>query len=466
MPDIVPSLAAVVGTDHVLTDGLDAYAVDWRRKFRGRPLAVVRPASVAEVAGCIRTCRDHRVSVVPQGGNTGLAAGATPDMSGRQIVLSLSRMNRVRSIDRTSMTIEVEAGCPLAVAQQHADEVGRIIPLRLASEGTAQIGGLVATNAGGINVLRYGSTRHFTLGVEAVLADGTIVDALRHLRKDNAGYDWKQLLVGSEGTLGIVTAAVLRLMPMPRYTVTALLSVPGPADAVKILEALQTELGEAISAFEFMSSGSVDLVRRHRGHDVPIALARWYLLVELTSNISGLAADTQEALAAVLDSGLAIDCVLASSRQQASELWNIRESITESEQLAGGSIKHDVSVPTASLPAFLDQAVAAVEKSFPSAICSLFGHLGDGNIHFNVVAPEPAEPINRIVHDLIVYHGGSISAEHGIGAYRVDELVRCKPAAELDLMSRIKRSFDPYDILNPGKVIAASDPETGRPGRL
>ncbi|WP_293868628.1 FAD-binding oxidoreductase [uncultured Alsobacter sp.] len=454
---LLDDLRTALGETAVVTnpDDRQPYERDWRHTVKGRALCVVKPRTTAEVATVMRLAARDNVSVVPQGGNTGMAAGAVPDGSGTQIVLSLSRMNAIRHIDPVGMTIEVEAGCILKTAQDAAEAQGRMLPVSLAAEGSAQIGGIVSTNAGGINVLRYGMTRQLVLGLEVVLADGTVVDGLRHLRKDNAGYDWKHLFVGSEGTLGIVTAAVLRIMPRPKSVVTALLSVGSAEQALLLLKSMQDELGDVINAFELISGFSLELVDKHFGLKAPIDAGDWFVLLEASSSLPGLRDAVEGALMTALEGGTAIDGVIAESQAQAQQIWALRERITEAELKEGRSAKHDVSVPIPALPAFLAEAREALETKAPGTRLNAFGHAGDGNVHFNVLLPEGQDvgEVNRLVHDIVAAHRGSISAEHGIGSYRVAELVRYRSAEELELSRLIRRSLDPRGLLNPGKVI-------------
>ncbi len=434
------------------------FLVDWRGIFRGQALAVVRPRGAMEVASVVRLCAEHGVAVVPQGGNTSLAGGAVPAGEAPQIVISLSRMNAIRQLDRVGMTIEVEAGCILQAAQDAARAVDRLLPISLAAEGSAHIGGIVATNAGGVNVLRYGMARQLVLGLEVVLADGTLVEGLRHLRKDNAGYDWKQLFIGSEGTLGVITAAVLRLTPAPRNSVTVLLAVPDPDAALDLLARAQDTIGDQISAFELISALSLDLVARHSALTQPLATSPWYVLIQADSSLSGLQDAVEEMLGAAIEAGEATDGVVAASSGQARQLWALREHVTEAEQRHGPSVKHDVSVPIPAIPAFLAEAEAAVVSRHEGASVSMFGHAGDGNIHVNVLiaAGTSAEAVNRTVHDVVVRHGGSISAEHGIGQYRTSELVRCRSHSEMAVMSKIKNAFEIGAKLNPEKIFTVT----------
>ncbi|ACL60026.1 FAD-binding oxidoreductase [Methylobacterium nodulans] len=456
--DLVARLAARLGPGGLLTEESDIapFAIDWRRLFPGRPACVARPASTAEVADVVRICREAGAALVPQGGNTGLAGGAVPDASGTQVVLSLMRMNAIRAVDPVGLTLTAEAGCVLKAAQDAAADVNRLLPVSFAAEGSAMVGGVIATNAGGLNVVRYGMTRGNVLGLEVVLGDGTVVDGLRALCKDNAGYDWKQLFIGSEGTLGIVTAAVLRLTARPRHVATALLAVPDPQAALRLFTLAQDELGDAIQAFELISGLSLDLVARHGGLRNPLGPAGWYLLVEAASSLPSLREAAEGVLATALEQGDAVDGVLAESSQQAAGLWALREGITEAEAKEGRGVKHDVSVPITAIPAFLEAAGRALAADLPGARANAFGHMGDGNIHYNVLAApgQTSEAINQLVHGVVEDFGGSISAEHGIGQYRVTELVRHRRPGEIALARRIKAALDPDGLLNPGKVLA------------
>ena len=462
MSALLSALQQALGPKGVLTDPFDveAYAIDWRKLFPGKPLAVVRPANAAEVAAVVNLCRQYKTPLVPQGGNTGLAGGAVPDGSGTEIVLSLSRLNQLRSVDPIGMTLEVEAGVVLQKAQEAAGAVGRLLPISLAAEGSATIGGVIATNAGGVNVLRYGMTRALVLGLEVVLPDGTIVNGLRRLRKDNAGYDWKQIFIGTEGTLGIITAAVLRLLPRPTHTVTALVSVADPQAALDFLVCAQDELGDTISAFELVSGFSLGLVEKHFGIQCPIAPSDWYVLVEAGATLSGLRQSVENALEQALEQGFATDGVIAESVKQAADLWLLRERITESEAKECKSVKHDVSVPIPSIPEFLHAAGQALAHAAPGVVINCFGHLGDGNLHYNVlIADHDPEHINHVVHDVVMRMGGSISAEHGIGQYRVAELESRRQECELNLSRRIKTAIDPLNLMNPGKVLSRQTPQ-------
>ena len=458
MTDLLAALQAQLGPQGVLSDPADwaGYAIDWRKLFPGTPYAVVRPATVEEVAKTVSLCQVHHTPIVPQGGNTGLAGGAVPDASGRAVVLSLSRMNRLRQVDPVGMTLEAEAGVVLKTAQEAAHAVNRLLPISLAAEGSATIGGVIATNAGGINVLRYGMTRAMVLGLEVVLPDGTLVNGLRRLRKDNAGYDWKQIFIGSEGTLGIVTAAVLRLLPRPTQTVTALVAVRDPQSALDFLVSSQNQCGDTLSAFELMSGFSMQLVARHFGLSCPVGESEWYVLIEAGASLSGLREAFESALAHGLEQGCVTDGVIAESGRQAEQMWLLRERITEAEALAGKSVKHDVSVPIPAIPDFLQAAEQALAAQGVRINC--FGHLGDGNLHYNIlIADHDPAHINQIVHDVVTDMGGSISAEHGIGQYRVEELALRKSAQEMALSRRLKSALDPQDLMNPGKVFVSRE---------
>ena len=432
---------------------------DWRGLFQGPALCVASPSSTGEVAAVVRAARAHGVAIVPQGGNTGLAGGATP-MAGRpQLVLHLGRMRRIRRIDRVGMTLEAEAGCVLQAAKSAAEEQGRLLPISFAAEGSATVGGMIATNAGGINALRYGTVRQQVLGLEAVMADGSVLRGLGGLRKDNSGYDWKHWLIGSEGTLGIVTAAVLRLSPLPTQRHVAFAGVRSPAAALQLLERLQDTMGNALSAFELMSGASIARVLQHQGGRLPLEQgADWYVLLELADQACAqLAEPLQSLLCEAMEAGEVVDAALADSLEQARQFWSLRENITEAERHAGRSLKHDVAVAVSDVPAFIEGATQALAALHPELSVNAFGHLGDGNVHFNVLLPPAlealAEQIHRRVHDTVATFGGSIAAEHGIGQYRVAELERLKSPAELAWMARVKKALDPDQLMNPGKTL-------------
>ena len=464
---VIERLQHIVGADHVLTRDadLEPYVVDWRGRYHGIARAVVRPASTDEVARVVRACADAGVPIVAQGGNTGMCGAATPDRSGHEIVLSLSRMRTIRAIDAANATITVEAGVTLADVQEAARNAGMLFPLSLASEGSCTIGGNLSTNAGGTAVLRYGNARELVLGVEVVLADGRILEGLRGLRKDNTGYDLKQLFVGSEGTLGIVTAAVLKLFPAPKRRVTALAAVADVAHAVELLRAMKNALGDRLTGFELISAFALRLSRKHHpGSPDPLPGHPWYVLLQIddSSADTALADVVETALAHAAEEGLIADATIAQSQDQADRLWSLRENISEAQRREGQNVKHDISLPISAIAAFMRAAEDAIVAAFPGARVVAFGHLGDGNLHYNVAAPEGADSrqflantpaINRIVHDRVAASGGSISAEHGIGVLKREELAHYKDALELELMRRIKSALDPQGLLNPGKVL-------------
>ncbi len=435
---------------------------EWRSKYKGRSALLLKPATTAEVSAILAICNETGTPIVPQGGNTGLVGGQIP-FDG-EVLLSLSRLNKVRALDAAAHTISVEAGVILAAVQTAADEAGLLFPLSLAAEGSATIGGNLSTNAGGVAVLRYGMARDLVLGLEVVLADGRVLGHMTGLRKDNTGYDLKQLFIGAEGTLGVITAAVLKLFPRPEARATAFVAVPSPAAAVALLARLQAATGGLVAAFEIMPRLGIELVLAHMpgARDPLAAPSPWYVLVEATSAAQfDLHAVFETALASA-GTDIVTDAVLAASDSQRAAFWALRETMSEAQKREGASIKHDISVPVGAIPAFLAKATEAVLAALPGARAVSFGHIGDGNIHFNFSAPKGGdaeaflarwEYVQRIVHDIVHDFGGSISAEHGIGVQKRDELARYKSAVEMDLMRALKRSFDPNNILNPGKVI-------------
>jgi FAD/FMN-containing dehydrogenase len=449
---VLSQLGDIVGAANVLTDPQDTrpYFTDWRRQYSAVAECVVRPGSTAEVARVVALCAEHDIGVIPQGGNTGLCGGSVPTGARREIVLMLGRMTRIRALDPLNDTITVEAGCVLADVQRAAEEAGRLFPLSLAAEGSCQIGGNLSTNAGGVGVLRYGNAREQVLGLEVVLPDGRVWDGLRALRKDNTGYDLKQIFLGAEGTLGVITAAVLRLYPRPSASATAWIGLASPAAAVELLALLHERLGERISAFELVSRNCLEAVLAHvPGTRDPLAQQHaWYVLAEFADSLSFQ--ELNERVAHALGER---DAVLAQSEEQARALWRLRESIPEAQF---ANVKHDVSVPVSKTPELIDRAGRRLAARFPQARIYAFGHVGDGNIHFNV-GPEAliAEraAVNRIVYDEVAALGGSISAEHGIGQLKRDELLAHKPALEMELMRLIKRSLDPKGLMNPGKLL-------------
>lgn len=466
--DALDQIRAVVGPRGWTADPAEMapFLAEERGLYRGKARMVVRPASTQEVADVVRICAESGIAIVPQGGNTGLVGGGVPHDHGAEIVLSLSRMNRVRALDPLNYAITVEAGCVLANIQKAADEADRLFPLSLGAEGTCQIGGNLSTNAGGIAVLRYGMARDLVLGLEVVLPSGEIWDGLTGLRKDNTGYDLKQLFVGAEGTLGIITAAVLKLFPRPGSIETAFVAVPDPDAAIALLSRMRAGTGDAVTAFELISRRALEMVLKHiPGTSNPLAeLHPWHVLIETSSGATGggLKASLEQVLGAAMEDGLVHDAVLAASGDQAKALWRLRESITEAQKPEGGSIKHDVSVPVSQVPTFIARATAACEERLPGIRIVAFGHAGDGNIHFNMSQPVGADraaylarwaEFNRIVHDIVAELGGSISAEHGIGRLKREELLHYKSPVAIELMRTLKRTLDPKNILNPGKVV-------------
>jgi FAD/FMN-containing dehydrogenase len=452
-------LGDIVGAAHVLTRDEDtrAYFTDWRRQYSGRAEAVARPGTTAEVAAVVRLCAREGIAVVPQGGNTGLCGGSVPTGQRREIVLSLSRLRRIRELDALNDTITVEAGCVLADVQRAAAEAGRLFPVSLAAEGSCQIGGNLSTNAGGVNVLRYGSTRDQVLGLEVVMPDGRVWHGLRGLRKDNTGYDLKQLFIGAEGTLGVITAAVLRLHPRPSATVTAWLAIEQPRAAVTLLGLLHERLGDRLSAFELLSHSCLEAVLAHApAARAPLPRSHpWYLLVEIAdSGAQALLAERVErALAECAERGALIDAVLSQSGEQAQALWRIRETIPEAQFT---NVKHDVAVPVSRTPELIEMTTTRLREHFPQAEVYAFGHVGDGNIHYNVGPPAlvaERAAVNRIVYGVVAELGGSISAEHGLGQLKREEIRGHKDALELELMLRVKQALDPQGLMNPGKVL-------------
>jgi FAD/FMN-containing dehydrogenase len=439
------------------------HLIEWRGRYKGHSRLLLKPKSTQEVSRILSICNETRTAVVPQGGNTGLVGGQIP-LEG-EILLSLTRMSTVRSLDTDGMSAVVEAGVVLADFRRVVEEAGAWFPLSLAAEGTATLGGNLSTNAGGVNVLRYGSARQLALGLEVVLADGRVLDLLRTLHKDNTGYDLKQIFIGAEGTLGVITAAALRLFSAPQARATAWIAVPEPAAAIGLLRELQAACGGLLSAFELIPRIGVELVLAHipRTLDPLRTPSPWYVLAEAGGGAAIPLSDIFEAtLATAIQSRLATDATIAANEVQRGALWRLRESLSEAQKCEGASLKHDVSVPIQAIPDFLAQGCAAVEALVPGARPVAFGHLGDGNIHFNFSAPKNGDgatvlarrdEIARVIHDLVHSFGGSISAEHGLGIARRDEIPRYKSAVELELMQTLKRTLDPNNILNPGKVV-------------
>ncbi len=468
--EAIERLKAAVGSAGYLDDPADIapYCRSWRDNWVGRVPLVLRPQSTQEVAAIVLICAEHGIAIVPQGGNTGLTGAAQPHEDMSEVIVSTSRLKRIRAIDTVNDTITVEAGVVLKEIQSAADRADRLFPLSLGAEGSCQIGGNISTNAGGVQVLRYGNMRNLVLGLEVVLPDGSIWNGLRGLRKDNTGYDMKQLFIGAEGTLGIVTAAVLRLFPKPTASETAWIAVESPAAAVALLGLVRARMGEAISAFELIRRSLIDfLLAGVPGHEDPMRTVHpWYVLMDVTNQgpPGSLHGPLAEALAAAQEAGLVRDASIAASGTQAAKLWKMRESLPEAVISAGGAIPHDISVPLSRIPEFIERADAAVAAAYPGIRHCAFGHVGDGNMHYNPVRPvdwdtprfrAERERINRIVHDIVVDLGGSISAEHGIGRARLAELEHYKEPAELAMMRAVKRALDPKGIMNPGKVVRA-----------
>ncbi len=465
-------LAAIVGAAHVLHDGdLSAWEQDWRKRVRGRALAVVRPGSTAEVAAVVRACARVGTALVPQGGNTGLVVGGIPDGTGKQVVLSLGRMNRIRAIDADNLTVTVEAGCILEALQDAAREAGLLFPLSLAAEGSCTIGGNLATNAGGTQVLRYGNARDLCLGLEVVTSAGEVWDGLSGLRKDNTGYDLRDLFVGSEGTLGVITAATLKLFPQPATTLTAWAVAPSMDSAVRLLTLARGRLGAGLTGFEVMGHFALSLVTRHLPQlRVPFTdgtqpATGFGVLLELedTESEAHARARLEALLAAALEDGCAIDAVVAASVAQAHALWHVREGIPLAQAQEGLNIKHDISVPISRIPAFCAETDALLAQAIEGVRLVNFGHLGDGNLHYNVQAPEGGDPaaflreqearINTLVYQQVARFGGSISAEHGIGSLKADTLPAYKSPVALGLMRAIKQALDPRGLMNPGRIL-------------
>jgi FAD/FMN-containing dehydrogenase len=460
-------LRDAVGEAHVLTQGdLSAWEQDWRKRWRGKALAVVRPGSTDEVAAVVRACAAHGTALVPQGGNTGLVGGGVPDASGTQVLLSLTRLNRIRELDRANLTLTVEAGCVLQTVQQAADDAGLLFPLSLAAEGSCTIGGNLATNAGGTQVLHYGNARALCLGLEVVTASGDVWHGLSGLRKDNTGYDLRDLFIGSEGTLGIITTATLALHAKPAATMTAMASCATLADCVALLGLAQQQLAAGLTGFEAMNAFSLSLVAKHMPQlRQPLPAAPWTVLLELSDNESETHARErfEGVLGQALERGIIGDAAIAESVAQSHTMWHLRESIPLAQAEEGLNIKHDIALPVSRIPAFCAEAEAALSRAAPGMRLVNFGHLGDGNLHFNVQAPEGVDAatflrereheINSIVYAAVAEHGGSFSAEHGVGVLKREEMVQFKDATALALMRSIKQALDPLGLMNPGRVL-------------
>jgi len=461
-------LRDIVGPEGYLEQPVDIapYVIDHRKLYRGATPLVLRPASTQQVADILAHCYANDIPVVPAGGNTGYCGGATPSDDNSQVVLSLGRMRKIRHLDALNYTMTVEAGCVLAELQAAAEQADRYFPLSLGSEGSCQIGGNLSTNAGGTAVVRYGMARNLVLGVEAVLPDGRILDNLKALRKDNTGYDLRDLFIGAEGTLGIITAATLKLFPQPKTVVTAIVAVANLEASIELLARLRSSSGDAIATYEVMPRIVIDFELQYLNGVVDPFERKydWYVLVEVQSarDDPALSAAIEASLGAAIETELVIDAVVAQTEAQRKAFWSLRERVPEGERLAGGSIKHDVSVPITDIPSFVKKGAAAMLALVPSGRVVAFGHLGDGNLHFNLNQPATMEraafealtpAVNRAVHDVVATYRGSIAAEHGIGKLKRDELAHYKSAVEMDVMRAIKRALDPKGLMNPGKVV-------------
>jgi FAD/FMN-containing dehydrogenase len=468
MNGLIDSLRQICGEAHVLSGGgLTAYERDWRGREHGKALCVVRPAHTKQVSAVVKACAAVGVAMVPQGGNTGLVMGSTPDTSGQEIVISLQRMNKVRHIDIANATLTAEAGCILQHLQQTADQSGFLLALSLASEGSCTLGGNLASNAGGTQVLRYGNTRDLCLGLEVVTAQGDVWSGLSGLRKDNTGYDLRHLFIGSEGTLGIITAATMKLFPKPAAQRTAWAAVPSVETALDLLGLAQQQLGAGLTGFEMMSQAALGLVARHfPALKVPFwQEAPYCVLLELSDTESESHAEQrlEQLLGIALDKNVASEVVIAQSLSQSRELWQVRESISSAQAAEGLNIKHDISLPVSAIPAFVKQTDTALANALPGLRIVNFGHLGDGNLHYNIQCPEGAdaahflktnEPqVNDMVYDAVMSFGGSVSAEHGIGRLKVESLPHYKDPVALQLMRNIKQALDPQKLMNPGRVL-------------
>lgn len=471
--NILAVLQEIVGAEHVLTgEQAQAYLTDWRGRYTGKAQAVVRPGSAEEIAKIMKTCQQYEIPVVPQGGNTGLCGGATPNNKGDAIVVLLTRLNKVLEIDTDNDTITVQAGCILQSVQEAAANAGRLFPLSLAAEGSCTIGGNLATNAGGTQVLRYGNTRDLALGLQVVTADGEVWDGLRGLRKDNTGYDLRNLYIGSEGTLGIITAATLKLYPQPVAKCTALLALDDIEASVKMLSRARAGFGSSLTGFELMSNYCLRSVtnlfpQQKMPFEGPSLESAWYALLEISDSESAEHARErfEHVVGEAIEAGEVQDAVIAESIQQSKDLWHLRESIPLAEAEIGKGIKHDVSIPVSKIAEFVEKTNGLLQKSFPGVRHIIFGHLGDGNLHYNVGAPLGEEEgflsrqkeVYEVVHNSVHAFNGSISAEHGVGQLKKDLLPNYKSAVELSLMRKIKRALDPNGLMNPGKVINSVD---------
>jgi FAD/FMN-containing dehydrogenase len=471
---LLDKLRSIVGDKGLITDaeGKHPYLSDWRENYLGIAEAVVRPATTEEVSAVVKLCVAEKVQIVPQGGNTGLVGGGMPHETGRQIVLSLNRMNRVLEVDTVGYTMTVEAGVVLKIIQETAAEHDRLFPLSLAAEGSCTIGGNLSTNAGGVQVLHYGNARQLVLGLEVVTPQGEVWNGLRALKKDNTGYDLRDLYLGAEGTLGIITKAVLKLWPKPKDVATSWIAVPSPGAAVELLSSAHSASEDNVTSCELMARQGIDFVLKHiPGATDPLGERHdWYVLLEWSStrprrdgdNQSGLTEKMEAYLGEAMDRGLVLDAALAQNEAQARAFWALRENHSEAQKQEGPSIKHDISVAVSRIPAFMEDGLAAMKKALPECRPVPFGHVGDGNLHFNCQSPpgwdkkrffQHGDAISGAVYDLVVRYGGSISAEHGIGRLKVDELAHYRSQVELDVMRSIKRALDPANLMNPGKIV-------------
>ena len=464
---LLTRLREAVGAAHVLHEGdLSAYLVDWRKRYEGRALAVVRPANALEVAAVVQACAAFGVGVVPQGGNTGLVGGSVPDATGTQVLLSLTRMNRIRSIDPHNLTITVDAGCVLQAVQEAAAVQGLLFGLSLAAEGSCTIGGNLATNAGGTQVLRYGNARELCLGLEVVTASGEIWHGLSGLRKDNTGYDLRDLFIGAEGTLGVITGATLKLVPQPAARLTAMAALDSLPNAIALLQLARERLGPGLTGFEAMNRFSLDLVRQQFPQlTQPLAASPWTVLLEQSDSESHTHATQlfEGLLEAALEQGLIANAAIAANLEQSKSMWQLRESIPLAQAQEGPNIKHDIALPISRIADFVQSTDAALQRAFAACRIVNFGHLGDGNLHYNVQAPqgqdsaefvrESEAAVNKIVYDAVTGCAGSISAEHGIGTLKRDELVKRKSPVALALMRAVKAALDPHNRMNPGRVL-------------
>lgn len=465
--DLLKRLEKIVGSKGLIHEAADmaGYLTEWRDKYEGKALAVISPKSTQEVSEVVAICAETNTAIVPQGGNTSLVGGSIPFDKGDEIILSLKRMNSVREVDIEGGTLTVDAGCILADLQQKAEDIGFMFPLRIGSEGSCQIGGNISTNAGGVQVIHYGNTREQVLGLEVVLPDGAIWNGLTNLRKDNTGYDLKQLFIGGEGTLGIVTAAIVKMYPRPKYQQLAMVAIPNVAAAVSVLGLARRLSGDQVTAIELIPRIAIDLVTTHVPNFADPMPERydWQVLIELSSSATEDLKGLMESILEVgFEEGIILDAIVPESLAQQNKLWSLREEISGAQKPEGGSIKHDISVPIAKIAEFIERADAALQQVIPNFRPVTFGHIGDGNLHYNPLQPvgmnkqaflDKWEKVTRIVHDLTHEMQGSISAEHGIGRMKKNELKLYKSACEIDMMRKIKNALDPKGIMNPGKLI-------------